>query len=180
MFWLAHHVLNISGVPFQYSICAWFVFLNIAAIIRRIRNQATESSNVTGSNAPGNNDDGFVRSTSLVVKKMNKKTNTLLKILWSLWPFVALLIYAIIDNTVWNEPNLGTTVQWCEGVLLLAAWTGTIPLTTNIWNRLSPHRSLPARLAIIGVVNIGYSLIYFTILYTFFLAVAVGFNHLFI
>ena len=107
-----------------------------------------------------------------------KNRNIIIGITTTAWPFIALLLFAAFSNTIWNEPNTAVSPQLLVRVAMAAAWTGTFPLTLYIWNRiLQGHHPIPRALAT-GLINIAYTAAYFGALYVFFLAIAIGFDHI--
>ena len=94
------------------------------------------------------------------------------------WPFIALLLFAALSNTIWNELNTTASVQLLVRVAIAAAWTGTIPLTLYFWNRIMRGRHPIPRILAIGLINIAFTTAYYGALYVFFLAVAIGFDHI--
>jgi hypothetical protein len=111
---------------------------------------------------------------------MMKNKRLILGIVTTLWPFIALLLYSILDSSIWNEPNPKPTVAWLWRVATILAWTGTIPMTLFLWTHLPQHRHSTLRIAAVGLTNVAFSALYYGILYVFFLTVAFSFNHIFI
>lgn len=111
---------------------------------------------------------------------MKSKTKVILGTVITFWPFIALLSYAILDHSIWNEPNADPINQWYNRLAILAGWTGTLPLTVFIWHRMTTARPLVTRIAMAGIANIAYSACYYGVFYVFFWVVAFGFDHIFI
>ena len=111
---------------------------------------------------------------------MRKSTKIVLGALVTLWPFMALLSYAVFDHTVWNDLSPSVATQWCAWLSVLASWTGTLPLTLAAWNKIGKTHLRVPRFVVGGLVNVGFSAVYMGVLYVFFLAVAFGFDHIFI
>lgn len=109
-----------------------------------------------------------------------KRTGIVFGALVTLWPFIALLSVAAFDNTVWNDPNPSVKARCCAWMGVLASWTGTLPLTVAVLRRFGKIRTRVAQFAYAGLVNIGISAVYMVLLYMYFLAVAFGFDHIFI
>ena len=107
-----------------------------------------------------------------------KNRNIIIGVATTAWPFIALLLFAALSNTVWNEPNTTASVQLLVRVAIAAAWTGTIPFTLYFFNRIMRSRHLIPRILAIGLLNIAYTTVYYGVLYVFFLAVAIGFDHI--
>ena len=107
-----------------------------------------------------------------------KVKRVILGVITSLWPFIALLLFAIIDDSIWNQPSPEPIVKSLAYVAIICAWTGTIPLTLFLWKRILKKRQLRFRVFAAGLLNVAYSAIYYGALYAFFLAVAFGFDHI--
>ena len=107
-----------------------------------------------------------------------KNRNIIIGIATTAWPFIALLLFAALSSTIWNEPSTTVSVQLLVRVAVAAAWTGTIPLTLYFWSRIMRGRHPIPRILAIGLLNIAYTTAYFGALYVFFLAIAIGFDHI--
>ena len=107
-----------------------------------------------------------------------KNRNIIIGSATTAWPFIALLLFAALSSTIWNEPSTTVSVQLLVRVAVAAAWTGTIPLTLYFWSRIMRGRHPIPRILAIGLLNIAYTTAYFGALYVFFLAIAIGFDHI--
>ena len=107
-----------------------------------------------------------------------KNRNIIIGVITTAWPFIALLLFAALSTTIWNESSTTDNVQLLIRVAMVAAWTGTIPLTLYFWNRIMQGRHLISRILAIVLLNIAYTTAYYGALYVFFLAVAFGFDHI--
>ena len=107
-----------------------------------------------------------------------KNRNIIIGVTTTAWPFIALLLFAALSTTIWNESSTTDSVQLLIRVAIVAAWTGTIPLTLYFWNRIMRGRHPVPRILAIGLLNIAYTTAYFGALYVFFLAIAIGFDHI--
>lgn len=107
-----------------------------------------------------------------------KNRNIAIGIAITAWPFVALLLFAALNDAIWNETSTTASIQLLARLAMFAAWTGTIPLTLYFWNRILRDRHPLTRILAAGLLNIAYTVVYYGALYVVFLAVAFGFDHI--
>ena len=107
-----------------------------------------------------------------------KNRNIIIGIATTAWPFIALLLFAALNNSIWNETSTTAGVYLLARIAMVAAWTGTIPFTLYFWNRTLRDRHPLPRLLAAGLLNIAYTAVYYGALYVVFLTLAFGFEHI--